>query len=305
MAHKNKTSGIYSITSPSNKMYIGQSINVERRLQTHKSMLRRGNHTNTRLQGACNKYGLDNLVFKLVECCEKDTLDTREQWWIDNHNTPYNMSRVAKNNMADPAVAKKASKTKKANAHITSEQLRLRWQDPDYKKAIADKRKTLWTDPAYRANISEKRKLMWASPEHREKIAKAMKQSPAVKASVEKLVAAHRTRSATEEYKQKMRDTAAERRKLAGPGKREMDYNSRNRLGSPALSEKLSQGLTTRHENNRYQRLLEAGILLYSSAGLQNTVNAGRKSAATSEQQHLSMVARSVLRNIKDNNGTE
>lgn len=277
-------------------MYIGQSINVERRLQTHKSMLRRGSHTNIRLQGACNKYGLDSLIFKLVECCEKNMLDTREQHWIDVSNCQYNMSRVAKNSMLDPSVAKKVSKTKKANAHVTAEQSRLRWQDHAFRKAISEKHKAVWADPTYKASVSEKRKLMWASPAHREKIAKARKHSPAVKASVEKLVAAHRTRSVTEEYKQKMRDIAAERRKLTGATKKEKAYASRDRLGSPALSEKLSQALTRRHENNRYHRLLESGILLYSPAGLHHIAAESRKGGATAEQKRLGNVARSVIR---------
>ena len=50
-------SGIYKITSPSGKIYIGQSNNVKRRIVEHKS---RSKKNNTKLYASLRKYGLNN-----------------------------------------------------------------------------------------------------------------------------------------------------------------------------------------------------------------------------------------------------
>lgn len=60
--------GIYMILNIiNNKMYIGSSKNVKRRLQEHKRELRKGIHINKHLQNAWNKYGEENFLFKEIE----------------------------------------------------------------------------------------------------------------------------------------------------------------------------------------------------------------------------------------------
>ena len=57
--------GIYKIECiANNKVYIGQSINIKRRLYDHKTRLRKGTHKNKHLQNAWNKYGEDNFTFE-------------------------------------------------------------------------------------------------------------------------------------------------------------------------------------------------------------------------------------------------
>lgn len=61
-------SGVYSITSrATGRIYIGSSVALRERLATHLRELRRGNHENPRLQNHVNKYGLDDLVFEVLE----------------------------------------------------------------------------------------------------------------------------------------------------------------------------------------------------------------------------------------------
>nr|YP_009184752.1 putative GIY YIG homing endonuclease [Oogamochlamys gigantea]ALO62839.1 putative GIY YIG homing endonuclease [Oogamochlamys gigantea] len=58
-------SGLYSITCiPLQKHYMGQSSYVTRRLNAHKSMLKRGCHENKALQDDYNKYGKNNFLFQ-------------------------------------------------------------------------------------------------------------------------------------------------------------------------------------------------------------------------------------------------
>lgn len=53
--------GIYKITSPSGKIYIGQSWDIQRRWKFHK----RGKEK-TYLQNSFNKYGYENHKFEII-----------------------------------------------------------------------------------------------------------------------------------------------------------------------------------------------------------------------------------------------
>lgn len=80
---KNMKSGIYCIKSVStNKIYIGQSIDVNKRIRRHKTQLSKGKHENKILQRHYDKYGEDDLVFDVLEYCSIDMLNERERYWI-------------------------------------------------------------------------------------------------------------------------------------------------------------------------------------------------------------------------------
>jgi len=60
--------GIYSITSKTNlKVYIGSSMNIPKRWDSHLWQLKRGVHLNPALQAHVKKYGLDDLEFEVME----------------------------------------------------------------------------------------------------------------------------------------------------------------------------------------------------------------------------------------------
>ena len=80
---ENKICGIYKIVNNVNKkIYIGQSININRRFREHKSKLRYDKHINRYLQNSWNKYNEENFEFDIVEECTEDLLDDREKYWI-------------------------------------------------------------------------------------------------------------------------------------------------------------------------------------------------------------------------------
>lgn len=64
------------------KIYIGQSIHIERRWKEHKSRLNCDGHINKHLQLAWNKYGEENFIFSVIEECKAEQLDEREIYWI-------------------------------------------------------------------------------------------------------------------------------------------------------------------------------------------------------------------------------
>lgn len=82
------TSGIYTIKNlKDNKIYIGKSIEIKKRITAHKYRLRNNKHVNTHLQNAWNKYGEDNFEFNIKEICEIKLLSLREKFWIDLYNS--------------------------------------------------------------------------------------------------------------------------------------------------------------------------------------------------------------------------
>jgi group I intron endonuclease len=72
--------GIYKITSPSNKIYIGQSINIDKRWEQYKKYP--SSYKGQRmLFNSIQKYGIENHIFEIVEECIIEILDEREIYW--------------------------------------------------------------------------------------------------------------------------------------------------------------------------------------------------------------------------------
>lgn len=82
--------GIYKITNKlDNKVYIGQSVNIEKRWGEHKRAVNyTDEHTyNYPLYRAIRKYGIENFIFEIVEECSTQMLTEREQYWMDYYNS--------------------------------------------------------------------------------------------------------------------------------------------------------------------------------------------------------------------------
>ncbi len=75
--------GIYKITSPTNKIYIGQSINVEKRLKQYLSNLPK---RQTLLFRSFLKYGANNHKFEIVTKCLESELNNLERYYQDYYN---------------------------------------------------------------------------------------------------------------------------------------------------------------------------------------------------------------------------
>lgn len=83
-----KISGIYKIEcNVDNKkyIYIGKSINIEKRHNEHHSDLRRNKHHNVFMQRLYNKYGEDNFCFSIIIECEEKKLNKNEISFIKQY----------------------------------------------------------------------------------------------------------------------------------------------------------------------------------------------------------------------------
>ncbi len=85
------TCGIYGIFQGS-RVYIGQSVNIERRWRIHKSSLKLNRHHCQFLQRIFNKHGLSSLQFSTLKVCSVSELDTLEtQVWEEYQNNRFSM----------------------------------------------------------------------------------------------------------------------------------------------------------------------------------------------------------------------
>lgn len=84
------TCGIYKIENKiNNKIYIGQSINIERRWREHKSrsLNKENKDSNMKIYEAIKTYGLNNFELSIIEKCKKEELRDREIYWINYYNS--------------------------------------------------------------------------------------------------------------------------------------------------------------------------------------------------------------------------
>lgn len=79
--------GIYKITSPTNKVYIGQSRNVRKRINAYKNVKEIGKQK--KIFASLLKHGADAHIFEIAhelpEDIDQDTLDRYEQFYMDHY----------------------------------------------------------------------------------------------------------------------------------------------------------------------------------------------------------------------------
>ena len=88
-------SGVYIIRFSGNKVYIGSSVDLVRRIGEHKNRLKSGKSKLIKLQRAFNKYGEDSMTIEILEKCPIDLIREREKYYIDFYdsvNNGYNVS---------------------------------------------------------------------------------------------------------------------------------------------------------------------------------------------------------------------
>lgn len=139
--------GIYKITSPSGRVYIGQSIEIEQRWKHHRYC----KSTQKRLNRSFNKYGIDNHFFEIIEYCEYKELNKRERYWQDFYDVLGenglncrlqhcgDMSGVLsdehKRKISESNKGKKMSETQRLQMSISRRGRKL---SEDHKKSIGD-----------------------------------------------------------------------------------------------------------------------------------------------------------------------
>lgn len=80
--------GIYKITNPNNKIYIGQSVDIKKRFKQYSSLSQ--TKLQKKLHYSFQKYGIKNHTFEIIEECKVELLNERERYWQEFYNVLQN-----------------------------------------------------------------------------------------------------------------------------------------------------------------------------------------------------------------------
>lgn len=78
--------GIYKITSPSGKVYVGQSKDLIRRKKDYEKYIKTSNRQ-VKLLASINKYGWEKHLFEIIEECTFEELNIKERYWQEYYNS--------------------------------------------------------------------------------------------------------------------------------------------------------------------------------------------------------------------------
>jgi group I intron endonuclease len=190
-------SGIYKWISPTGRIYVGQSKNLKKRKEWYVS----GGIVRAKmpkLKRSFEKYGIENHLFEIIECCPLDKLNEREIYWGLFYNTlekGLNCKLGEQNCIFSNSTKNKMSEAKKGTVQ-TEQQIKLRKEKTKktWKKKMEEgfKKKSWkptkeWKEKISKANkgkivseetkqkISNSRKGMKLTDEHKTKISKSKK----------------------------------------------------------------------------------------------------------------------------------
>lgn len=105
---------IYGILNKiSGKYYIGSTVSFSKRKSRHLKLLRENKHHSYLLQKEWEE-GLFEFII-LEKVLEKELLIEREQWWIDNTNSFYNICKIANSSLGIKRTEETKEKVRQAN----------------------------------------------------------------------------------------------------------------------------------------------------------------------------------------------
>ena len=165
---KSNMIGIYKITSPNGRVYIGQSRNIQKRFSGYRRMK---SIDQSRLHASLLKYGLDNHVFEIIEECEFLELNKRERFYQDMYEVlgPKGLNCVLTSTDILPEV--KSEETRRRIS--VSNTGKKHTESAKNKVSIANIGKVL--SPESRKKLSEARKGMVFSEETKKRISESKK----------------------------------------------------------------------------------------------------------------------------------
>lgn len=108
--------GIYKITSPNGRIYIGQSIDLERRRTSYS---RQDCGGQPRLHKSLAKYGFFKHTFEIVEECLFEELNIRERYWQDLYDVlgEMGLNCILTETNEKPRVISQESRYKQSTTH--------------------------------------------------------------------------------------------------------------------------------------------------------------------------------------------
>ena len=227
MGTEYKYSGIYIITNTINdKVYVGQAQDLYIRTKHHIS-----DERNPLLKKAFKKYGLDKFTINVLEKCEIEKLDDREQYWMDyyevtNRDKGYNICPIAGSTRG----VKKSQEERKQMSERASQ--RIGDLNPFYGKEHSEETKEKIRKRKLNQKVSEETKLKLSqahtgkkfSEERKMAISKGLKGKKRTKEHGKHISESKMGSTLSEEHKASISKTIREK-----IDKGEIDYSDRYR----------------------------------------------------------------------------
>lgn len=169
--------GIYKITSPIGKIYIGQSLNLKKRFYTYKTP--QSFKSQIKLYNSVLKYGFINHLWEIIEECRVELLNERERYWqeyfdcIENGLNCKLTSTDSKSGYLNQETKDKISKAligRKRGEYKTKKEKKLKRPEVIYPKGVGRKHSE---ETKEKMRLSKLRKPL--SKEHVEKIKNTLK----------------------------------------------------------------------------------------------------------------------------------
>lgn len=150
---------IYKITNNINqKIYIGKTTKerASDRFSQHRYLARHLEQEkgSSYLHKAMNSYGVDNFSFEVIEICDNELLNEKEQYWIREYNSMspngYNLTSGGEGTVgySREQTVEERQKRSESNKKFFEE-------NPEAKQQISERTKKLWENDEYRQKVTE------------------------------------------------------------------------------------------------------------------------------------------------------
>lgn len=182
--------GIYSIRNlVTNRVYVGQAVDVGKRLGQHRSMLRRGKHCNTHLQASYDKHGPDAFATALLQECSVAHLTAYENSYLSYYRglpggvynqvgpaeSPLTGSKQSPETLAALSIIRKGRKLSAETKAYLSELFSGRPLTPSWKDNISKAKQGRPLTAAHKQALSEAHRGKLLSETHRRSLSRARK----------------------------------------------------------------------------------------------------------------------------------
>ena len=108
-----KICGIYKITSPTKRVYIGQSIDIKRRLRCYTNLKCEGQ---PRIYRSLVKHGVNKHIFSIVQTCDAKDLDALEIYYIELYQSFNNKNGLNLSSGGTSGIKSEETRLKISNA---------------------------------------------------------------------------------------------------------------------------------------------------------------------------------------------
>jgi len=165
--------GIYLIQSPTEKIYIGQAIDIEKRWETYKKYECKGQ---IHLYNSFKKYGVENHSFHIAYECEEKDLNKEERFYQDVFDVTGKNGLNCKLTKTDDRSGSLSDETKRkiSKSHkgkIVSEVTKLKMSEANKGKILSDVTREKMSKTRKGKTNGNKGRIF--SEEHKQKISKS------------------------------------------------------------------------------------------------------------------------------------